>query len=125
MYKKWGFSHIGSMSELAKKKCVPCTTGTPPLQGEDLKRLFGFLDEGWQLIEEKKLCKLFKFKDFKEALAFVNDIGKTAEEENHHPDLELAYGKVKVTLWTHKIGGLSESDFILADKCDVHYTSRQ
>lgn len=112
------------MSELADKKCVPCKEGTPPLKGKELENLFRDLEEGWELIDEKKIEKTYRFKDFKGALAYVNDIGKIAEEEGHHPDIFLSWGKVKVTLWTHKIKGLSESDFIMAAKCDVAYTSR-
>lgn len=112
------------MSGLANKKCVPCTVGTPPLKGKELQTYFQQLEDGWELIEEKRIEKTYKFKDFKGALAFVNDLGKIAEEEGHHPDIELAWGKVKVILWTHKIHGLSESDFVMAAKCDVGYTSR-
>ena len=82
------------------------------------------LEEGWELIEGKKIKKTYKFKDFKGALGFVDDLGKIAEEEGHHPDIELSYGKASVLLWTHKIGGLSESDFILAAKSDVVFASR-
>lgn len=111
------------MDELARKKCVPCTVDTPPLRGEELQRLFNLLED-WELSEEKEIHKVFKFKNFKEALAFVNDIGKIAEEEGHHPDIELGWGRVKVSLSTHKIKGLSESDFVLAAKCDTAFTSR-
>lgn len=112
------------MSELAKKSCVPCKAGASPLKGEELKRHLDLLEQGWELVEEKQIEKSYSFKNFKEALAFVVDIGKIAEEENHHPDIELSWGKAKVSLSTHKIGGLSESDFILAAKCDVAFTSR-
>ena len=112
------------MSELSKKSCVPCKVGTPPLEGDELKRHFDLLEEGWELIEGKKIKKNYKFKDFKGALGFVDDLGKIAEEEGHHPDIELSYGKASVLLWTHKIGGLSESDFILAAKSDVVFASR-
>lgn len=112
------------MSELAKKKCLPCIGGTPPLKGEQLQGYFKQLEEGWDLVKEARLEKSYQFKDFKSALAFVNDIGKIAEEEGHHPDIELSWGKVKVILWTHKIHGLSESDFVMAAKCDVAFTSR-
>jgi 4a-hydroxytetrahydrobiopterin dehydratase len=111
------------MSELAKKKCVPCTVGTPALKGEELQRFYQQLEEGWTLVGEEKLEKTYRFKDFKEALLFVNHIGKIAEEEGHHPDIELSWGKVKVKLSTHKIKGLSESDFVLAAKCDVTFLS--
>ena len=111
------------MSELAKKKCVPCTAGASPLKGKELQSVFNQLEEGWEMIEQKKIAKTYRFKNFKEALAYVNEIGKIAEEEGHHPDIFLSWGKVKVTLWTHKIEGLSESDFVLAAKCDVVYTA--
>lgn len=111
------------MSELANKKCVPCTSGTAPLQGEELKQMMELLEE-WTLVDGRQIEKTFKFKNFKDALAFVNDIGKIAEDEGHHPDIELGWGKAKVALSTHKIKGLSEADFILAAKCDVTYTSR-
>lgn len=106
------------MSELAKKKCVPCSQGTPPLEGESLKNLYQQLGKEWELIEGRRIQKTFRFKDFQEALAFVNAIGIISEQEDHHPDIELSWGKVKVSLMTHKIKGLSESDFVLAAKVD-------
>lgn len=106
------------MSELAKKKCIPCTAGTPPLKGKELQHLFQQLKEGWKLVGEKQIEKTYLFKNFKEGLKFVNEIGKIAEEEGHHPDIELAWGKVKLIYWTHKIQGLSESDFVMAAKSD-------
>jgi len=109
------------MSELAKKKCVPCTVGTPALAGTELQLFYKQLEDGWELIENKRIEKTYRFKDFKGALAFVNDLGKIAEEQGHHPDIELSWGKVKVILSTHKIKGLSESDFVMAAKCDVTY----
>jgi 4a-hydroxytetrahydrobiopterin dehydratase len=110
------------MSELAKKKCVPCSSDAEPMKGDELKRHMDLIEE-WTLEEDKQLKKSFKFKNFKEALHFVNEIGKVAEEEGHHPDIELGWGKVVIKLMTHKIHGLSEADFILAAKCDVTYTS--
>lgn len=112
------------MSDLSEKKCVPCSGEALPLRGGELLDYFKQLEEGWELLEDEKIVRTYKFKDFKEALAFVNDIGKIAEEEGHHPDLFLTWGKVQITLFTHKIKGLSESDFILAAKCDVAYISR-
>lgn len=76
------------------------------------------LARGWEIIEGHHLRKDFKFKDFKEALAFTNQIGEVAEREQHHPDLQLAWGQVVVTIWTHKVDGLTENDFILAAKID-------
>ena len=112
------------MKETPKEKNVPATSKITPLTGEELQRLFRQLEEGWELIDEKQIVKEYRFKNFKEALAFVNDIGKIAEEEEHHPDISLSWGKVTVLLWTHKIGGLSKKDFLLAEKCDVAFTSR-
>ena len=105
------------MNPLSKKKCVACAAGTPPLKGSGLQELFKQLSE-WRLIEEHHIEKEYKFKDFKTALAFTNQVGWLAEEEGHHPDIYLAWGKVKITLWTHKINGLSESDLVMAAKID-------
>ncbi|HET9226485.1 MAG TPA: 4a-hydroxytetrahydrobiopterin dehydratase [Thermoanaerobaculia bacterium] len=105
------------MNELAAKKCVPCEGGVPALKGVELRRMFSQL-EGWNLVNEHHLEKEYLFKDFRQALDFVNRLGEVAEEEGHHPDIFLTWGKVKVTLWTHSVGGLSENDFILAAKAD-------
>lgn len=88
------------------------------MKGESLAQLHRQLDEGWKVIDEHHLEKDYLFKNFREALDFTNKIGEIAEQEGHHPDIILSYGKVKIQLWTHKISGLSESDFILAAKCD-------
>ncbi len=104
--------------DLSQKKCIPCSKGTPPLKGEKLSSLYKQLNPGWKVIDEHHLEKEFRFKDFKEALAFTNKVGQVAEQEGHHPDIYLAWGKVKIQLWTHKISGLSENDFIMAAKCD-------
>lgn len=109
---------MSNMSELAAKKCIPCTEGTPPLEGEDLAQFVSELGGCWQVINDHHLEKEFFFHDFKEALAFTNILGNLAEAEGHHPDIHLSWGKVRVLIWTHKINGLSESDFILAAKCD-------
>lgn len=106
------------MNELAQKKCVPCEKGAEPLKGDKLKELTSRLGNGWQVIDEHHLKKEFKFKDFAEALAFTNRVGEVAEKENHHPDILLTWGKVTITLCTHSIDGLAESDFILAAKAD-------
>jgi 4a-hydroxytetrahydrobiopterin dehydratase len=104
------------MSKLAKKDCVPCKGGVPPLRGEELGRLAWEIGAEWRVIDEHHLERDFAFKNFREALALVNKIGALAEAQNHHPDIYLAWGKVKLTLWTHKIDGLTESDFVFAAK---------
>ena len=105
------------MTELASKTCVPCKGGVPALQG---KQLEDFLKQvpGWKAINQHHLWKAFTFPDFKQALAFVNKVGNLAEEQGHHPDILLSWGKAEITTWTHKIDGLTESDFILAAKID-------
>jgi len=109
------------MSELAAKHCVPCRGGVPPLKGEQLADLMGHVPD-WKLVNGHHLEKTYTFPDFAKALAFVNRVGEMAEQEGHHPDIYLAWGKVGVTTWTHKIDGLTESDFILAAKCDQLYS---
>jgi 4a-hydroxytetrahydrobiopterin dehydratase len=106
---------------LVERKCVPCSGGTPPLKGEELHRYQQELGGYWQVIEEQRLEKIYKFKNFRQALDFTVRVGELAESINHHPDIYLAWGQVKLTLWTHKIGGLSESDFILAARADALY----
>ena len=105
------------MSELASKQCVPCRGGVPPLQGEEINRLLGQLN-GWEVVSEHHLKKNYKFADFGETLKFVNRVGELAEEQGHHPDICFGWGKAEITIWTHKIDGLTESDFILAAKID-------
>lgn len=103
-------------SELAKKECKACDGGTPPLIGDALRQFQNQLDGGWNVLNEQRLEKQFKFPDFKQALQFTNRVGEIAEEQGHHPDIFLTYGEVKIQIWTHKISGLTESDFILAAK---------
>jgi 4a-hydroxytetrahydrobiopterin dehydratase len=102
---------------LADKHCVPCRGGVPPLQGEELERMTAQVN-GWQVVDGHHLFKRYAFPNFITALAFVNRAGEVAEREGHHPDLYLAWGRVEVKIWTHKIDGLTESDFILAAKMD-------
>ena len=111
------------MSELASKTCVPCRGGMPPLKDQELAALQKQVD-GWSVVQEHHITKAYKFPDFRKALEFVNRIGEIAEQQGHHPDIYLAWGEVEVEIWTHKIDGLTESDFILAAKIDqLHKTA--
>jgi 4a-hydroxytetrahydrobiopterin dehydratase len=106
------------MTVLAEKECVPCKGDVPALKGEELTKLANQLDEGWHVVDEHHLEKEYKFKNFREALAFTNKVGELAEAQGHHPDIFLTWGLVKLSIWTHKINGLTESDFVLAAKAD-------
>jgi 4a-hydroxytetrahydrobiopterin dehydratase len=107
------------MSVLAEKECIPCKGGVPPLKGAELAGLHRELAGEWKVVGEHHLEKDYKFKNFREALDFTIKIGELAEAQAHHPDIYLAWGKVKLTIWTHKIEGLTESDFIFAAKADA------
>ncbi len=104
---------------LPDRNCTPCLGKEPPLHGDTLQPYLGQLPPQWTVVEEHHLVKTFKFKDFKGALAFVNAAGAVAEAQGHHPVIEFTWGRVTVTLWTHKINGLSENDFILAAKLEA------
>jgi 4a-hydroxytetrahydrobiopterin dehydratase len=108
------------MASLADKTCVPCRGGVPSLQGKELNEIHQQLADpaAWKIVDEHHLVRAFKFPDFKSALAFVNKVGAVAEEQGHHPDILLGWGKVEITTWTHVVDGLTESDFILAAKID-------
>ena len=106
------------MSELSSKQCVPCRGGVPPLTADEIKPLLNQL-QGWEVVDEHHLRKVYSFSNFREALAFVNKVGEIAEEQGHHPDICFGWGQAEITIWTHKINGLTESDFILAAKIDV------
>ena len=101
---------------LAAEHCVPCRGGVPPMKGKELTPLLRELGGGWEIVDEHHLEKEFTFPDFAQALAFTNRVGAIAEAEGHHPDIYLAWGKVRVTIWTHKANGLTRSDFVLAAK---------
>lgn len=105
--------------ELSKKDCVPCRGGVPRLKGQELHALTTQLGNGWEVVEEHHLVKTYPFRNFREALAFTNLIGEISEQQGHHPDILLSWGKVHVTIHTHKIDGLTESDFVLAAKFDA------
>ena len=99
-------------------ECVPCHGGTAPLRGAALRSLLRSLGHGWKTVEDHRLEKEFKFDDFKSALAFTNRVGEVAEEQGHHPDIHLAWGRARVVLWTHAVEGLTQNDFILASKIE-------
>lgn len=111
------------MTELTESACVPCKGGIPPLSHEDAGTKRGQIPL-WELIEREGILRLqraFTFKDFRQALDFANQVGELAEREQHHPDLHVAWGRVVVETWTHKIRGLHQNDFILAAKTDQIY----
>jgi len=103
---------------LADQHCVPCRGGVPPLPRERIDALLKQLSAGWELTQSGHLQKAYQFADFATALEFANRVGAIAEAEAHHPDLHVAWGRCGVEIWTHKIDGLTESDFVLAAKAD-------
>ena len=106
------------MGELASKACVPCRGDVPPLEGKKLEELSRQIPE-WEVVEGHHLRRTFSFDNFREALEFVNRVGELAEEQGHHPDISFGWGQVEITVFTHKIDGLTESDFIFAAKVDA------
>jgi len=110
--------------DLASQTCVPCRGGVPPLKGGELKQLLQQVPL-WKAVNEHHLTRAYTFPDFKQALAFVNRVGEIAEQQGHHPDILLTWGKAEITLWTHKIDGLTQSDFIMAAKIDQLYPEHQ
>ena len=106
------------MSSFSEKDCVPCKGGIPPIKGKRLLALMEELNSEWKLIEDHHLEREFAFSNFKEAWDYLNKVAKMSEQQDHHPDIELSWGRVKVIIWTHKIDGLTESDFVFAAKCD-------
>ena len=102
--------------DLTQKKCIPCEGGMPPLNEGEIEKLLKHVN-GWD-VEDGRLTKQFNFKDFREAMGFVNKIAEVAESEGHHPDIMIHYSQVNIELWTHAINGLSENDFIVAAKID-------
>jgi len=109
------------MSELAERQCVPCRGGVPPMKGEQINEMSSQLPD-WQVVNEHHLQRNYRFKDFRESFDFVNRVGELAEEQGHHPDICFGWGKADITIWTHKIDGLTESDFVLAAKIDKLHT---
>jgi 4a-hydroxytetrahydrobiopterin dehydratase len=106
------------MNNLASKQCVPCRGGVSPLKGAELQAVLREVGNGWRVIDEHHLEKEYRFKNFREALSFTVRVGDLAEAQNHHPDIFLAWGRVRLMVWTHKIDGLTESDFVFAAKAD-------
>ena len=106
------------MSTLANKTCIPCKMGVPPLKGKELKMFIEELGNNWKIIRDHHLEKEYLFDDFKAGLDFTVRIGELAEQQGHHPDIYLSWGKVKLTVWAHKIDGFTESDFVFAAKAD-------
>ena len=105
-------------NELAQKHCLPCRGGVPPLEGDQLRRLADQLPD-WKVVDDHHIAKTYVFPDFMQGLDFVNQVGQLAEREGHHPDVCLSWGRVDVSIHTHKIDGLTESDFVLGAKIDA------
>jgi 4a-hydroxytetrahydrobiopterin dehydratase len=105
--------------DLASMVCTPCRGGVPPMGHDEIESYLADLGNGWQVIDDHHLKKEYRFTDFAEALAFTNRVGELAESVGHHPDIELGWGRVELTLWTHKIDGLFETDFVFAAKADA------
>jgi 4a-hydroxytetrahydrobiopterin dehydratase len=103
--------------ELAEKKCLACSGELPKLSDVEIEKLLKEVD-GWQIDGDQHLFKSFKKKNFQEALDLANQVGLVAEEEGHHPDLLVRWGELKITIWTHEVSALTESDFIVAAKID-------
>lgn len=103
---------------LADKHCVPCKGGIPAIKGHALKELQQKISDQWQVVDGHHLEREFKFRNFREALTFTNKVGELSDEQDHHPTIQLSYGKVKVTYYTHAADGLTENDFIMAAKID-------
>ena len=108
-------------SELAQKQCEPCRGGVPTLSQDRIEDLLQQVHEEWSVDRQGHLRRTLKFPDFASAMDYANEVGAIAENQGHHPDLHISWGQVTVEVWTHKIDGLTESDFIFAAKCDEAY----
>lgn len=104
-------------SELASRTCEACRSDTPPMKSDEIARLSPQIPQ-WQVIEDHHLRRGFRFKNFREALDFVNSVGELAEEQGHHPEIHFGWGHAELEVWTHKIDGLTQSDFVFAAKVD-------
>jgi 4a-hydroxytetrahydrobiopterin dehydratase len=107
------------MTELAAQQCIPCRGDVPPLTAAEIEPLHAQLEAGWNVLDGHHLSKTFTFGNFRQALAFVNRVGEMAEDQAHHPDIALAWGRVQIDIWTHKIDGLTASDFIFAARAQT------
>jgi 4a-hydroxytetrahydrobiopterin dehydratase len=114
-----------TVEELAKKECLPCKGDVPPLKGHDLTILHDELGPAWDLVEEHHLTRAYSFKGYTPAVTFTNTVAGIAEQQMHHPDILLTWGKVEVTIWTHKIDGLTKSDFVFAAKVEEAYNAQE
>jgi 4a-hydroxytetrahydrobiopterin dehydratase len=110
-----------SLDELAKNACVPCKGGVPPLKPATIMPLHAELGDDWSVVEFHHLTRSYAFEGYAPAVDFTNRVAAIAEEQDHHPDILLCWGKVNVTIWTHKIDGLTESDFYFAAKVEAAY----
>ncbi|MGL4997906.1 MAG: 4a-hydroxytetrahydrobiopterin dehydratase [Cetobacterium sp.] len=108
-----------NISLLSDKHCIPCQGGIPPLGQEEINKLLDQLKNGWEINKSGHLYKRFEFNDFMGGMEFANKIALIAEQEAHHPDLTVSWGRCAIEIWTHKINGLNESDFILAAKIET------
>ena len=104
---------------IAEKKCIPCQGGIPPLKSKEIRKLLIHLENGWEVYKDKEIRKKYLFSKYTDAIVFSNKIADLAEEENHHPLIHINYKEIVIILFTHKINGLHENDFILAAKCDL------
>jgi 4a-hydroxytetrahydrobiopterin dehydratase len=104
--------------DLGKKKCKPCEGGIPPLDKEGIEKYRKHIQDDWKVIGESKISKEYRFVNYLHTMDFVNKVADLAEEEGHHPDMHVYFGRVVIDLWTHAVNGLSENDFILAYKID-------
>ena len=111
-----------SEADLADRECIACTSDDDPLAGDEITELYEQIDTDiWTVVDEHHLEGDYAFEDFRDALEFTKEIGELAEEEWHHPDIHLSWGSVRVEMWTHKIDGLFETDFVMAARMDRIY----
>lgn len=110
-------------NDLIHKKCTPCRSGQKPLRGVEIQNYMSKLSGGWNVVDEQYLEKKYAFPNFKSAFHFAETVARIAEQENHHPTITISWGLVRLKIYTHKIQGLSENDFIIASKCDQKFLS--